>query len=133
MQNVLLPANTQLPAVIQTQRGLAGIALDENAVKGGAIGAVHETLIQELRQPALSWYLAGISNRQTRRAVGAIRRSAKAHRAAYRGALAAVRKPAASFSILPITIKGAQAVKQRAAGVYSTLKSKFTAFRRQQG
>ena len=107
MQNVLIPANTQLPAVIQTQRGPAAIALDENAVKGGAIGAVHETLIQELRQPVLSWYLAGISNRQTRRAVGAIRRSAKAHRAAYRGALAAGRKPAASLTACaPLIVMG---------------------------
>ena len=131
MSNILLPANTQLPAVMRVSRDPSKPNMA--AVPGGAIGAIHGMLIQELREPVVSWYLGGVRNRQTRRAVNAVRRSAKAHRAAYRGALAAVRKPAASFSVLPITIKGAQAVKQRAANVYSTLKSKFTAFKRQQG
>ena len=129
MNNCIIPASPNLPAIMEVPRD-HGKASALSKIRGGIIGALHRVMTQELRPPVVGWYLAGISNRQTRRAVNAVRRSAKARNAARRGAIEAVSKTAVAFSIVPTVIHGAQAAKHRAAGVYNSLKSKFAAFRR---
>lgn len=93
--------------------------------KAGGLAALHECMLQELRQPALGWYLGGIGNRQTRRAVGAVRRGAKAHSMVRTGARYAMFKRSVASDYQSRVVDNARSIKQRVASLYEKLKGKF--------